>query len=141
MEVGESMGFGGIIFPVIPGAKLTWSVTKPSGDVVELPGRANRLGVVRSFGAIPVDEPGLYRVNVDVQWGEMHGDVPGTYDGSFWHSAVPADNPETLSTTFEGLTRVDPTTPLRIPVVVAGGSTRRQNQRRRPYARPRARSD
>ena len=113
--VGGALGFGGMVFPALP-ADARWSVTKPDGEVVEVTGTANRLGLVRGSPSVSADEPGIYRVVASIEHGDLRGDVVGTVDGSFWHCVVPADNPPRLSTTLEGTTTLDPKKGIRIPI-------------------------
>jgi len=122
LEVGERMGFGGLVFPGIE-ADVTWTVTKPGGEVVEVAGRSNRLGIVRGRPAIPVDEPGLYRARVQMRYGDLVGDLPGTYDGTFWHCAVAPGAPVLLRTELPGMTEVDPQAGVRIPLSWPAGMT------------------
>ncbi len=122
LEVGEWMGMGGLVFPGIE-ANVEWTVTKPSGEQVTVRGRSNRLGIVRGKPAIPVDEPGLYKAHVQMVYGEYVGNLPGTYDGTFWHCAVEPDAPPVLGTPLGGMTRVDPWYGLRIPLTWPGHLT------------------
>ena len=115
LEVGEMMGFGGMIFPNIP-AETTWTVTRPNGEVVVVRGQANRLGIVGGHTQIPVDVPGIYSAKVRVKYGKLRGDVVGTRDGTFWHCAVPKDNPAILSTTLGPMTRIDLRDGIQIPL-------------------------
>ncbi|MCZ7584368.1 MAG: hypothetical protein M5R36_14085 [Deltaproteobacteria bacterium] len=114
LEVGEKMGFGGMVFPNIE-ADVTWEVTKPSGDLVVVNGRSSRLGIVRGQRLIPLDEPGLYRIRGTVHYGEYHGSVPGNYDGTFWHCAV-EPNREILIDTDLAATQTIDENGLRIPI-------------------------
>ncbi len=114
-EVGGALGLGGMVFPAVQ-AEARWVVTKPDGEVIEVTGTANRLGLVRGSPSVPADQPGIYRVVASVAHEDMTGDVVGTVDGTFWHCVVPADNRPLLSTTLGGMTRVDPLDGVRIPV-------------------------
>ncbi len=115
LELGEKMGFGGLVFPGVE-ADVTWTVTSPSGEVHVVEGRSNRLGIVRGSPAIDVVEPGLYRAKVEMRYGDLVGDLPGTYDGTFWHCAVDPAAPSVLETTLEGMTRVEPFGGVRVPL-------------------------
>ncbi len=117
LEVGEVMGLGGIVMPVVE-ADVDWTVTKPSGEVAHMRGRANRLGAVAGSPPLPVDEPGIYRIEPRVSWGELSGDLPGLVDGSYWHAAVPADNPDegALRAALPGTVVVDAAEGLAIPL-------------------------
>ena len=114
LEVGETMAFGGVIMPVVP-ADVTWTVTRPDGEVVELTAQANRLGVVRSPG-FPVEQPGLYRTHVSVRHGDLHGSLPGLADDTFWHCAVAPDRPRLLHTELGPVQMVDALSGIRIPL-------------------------
>ena len=114
-EVGATLGLGGMVFPALP-AKARWTVTKPGGEVIEVTGTANRLGLVRGSPGVPVDEPGIYRIRASVEHEDLVGDVVGTVDGTFWHCAVPADSRPLLSTSLGGMTVLDPMEGVRIPV-------------------------
>ena len=115
LEVGETMSFGGMVFPAVP-ADVTWKVTKPSGEVVLVRGKANRLGGVGGRTRIPVDQPGVYRVKVAVRHKDLRGDVVGTRDGTFWHAAVAKGNPRLLRTSLPAMKKVDSREGLRIPL-------------------------
>jgi len=114
-EVGASLGLGGMVFPAIP-ADARWVVTKPDGDVIEVTGTANRLGLVRGSPAVPVDQPGIYRIRASVEHDGLQGDVVGTVDGTFWHCAVPTDSRPLFVTSLPGVAQVDPLEGVRIPV-------------------------
>lgn len=108
LEVGEIMGLGGIVMPVVE-ADVAWTITKPSGTVATMHGTASRIGAVGGKPALPVDEPGVYLIEPRVTWGELSGDLPGLVDGTFWHCAVPKDNPDEgmLTAGLPGTTVVD----------------------------------
>ena len=115
LEVGERIGLGGMVFPSVE-AEVRWTVTTPDGQILELRTTANRLGIARAPRAVPVDRPGLYRVQVEVRHGELRGDVVGTADGSWWHCAVDPGRVPLLSSELPGMTQVDPRTGVRIPL-------------------------
>ena len=115
LEVGERIGLGGMVFPSVE-AEVSWTVTTPDGLTQELRTTANRLGIARAPHAIPVDRPGLYRVQVEVRHGELRGDVVGTADGGWWHCAVEPGRIPLLTSELPGLTQVDPRTGIRIPL-------------------------
>ena len=114
LEVGDGMGFGGLVFPAIK-AKVTWTVTTPSGETVVVAARANRLGGVRA-GPIPTTEPGIYRIKVGVTHGGLKGDVVGTRDGSWWHAVLPAVDLPLLTTTLPGRQMVQPKQTISLPL-------------------------
>jgi hypothetical protein len=115
LEVGEIMGLGGIVMPVVE-AEVDWKITKPSGEVVTMHGTASRIGTVGGWPPLPVDEPGIYTIEPTVTWGELEGDLPGLVDGTFWHCAVPEDNPNEgmLVAGLPGTTIVDAVEGVRI---------------------------
>ncbi len=115
LEVGEPIRLGGMVFPAVE-ADVTWEVISPSGQRATVTGRANRLGIVRADRALPADEPGLYRVGVQVAWEDLRGDVIGTPDGWFWISVVPPDNPPTLAAELPVVTWIDPAADVEVPL-------------------------
>ncbi len=115
LEVGEPIRLGGMVFPAVQ-ADVTWVVTSPSGQVATVAGHANRLGIVRAERALPTDEPGLYRVDVDVVWEDLRGDVIGTPDGEFWISVVPVDSPAVLEAELPVVTWIDAADDAEVPL-------------------------
>ena len=115
MEVGETLGLGGMVFPAVE-ADVTWTVTTPRGETVVSRGKANRLGTVRGHAAVPLEEPGLYRIKTDVRHGKLRGGVVFTPEGRYWVCALPRDNPALLTTPLKPMTRVDAFEGLRIPI-------------------------
>ncbi len=107
IEVGENIGVGGMVFPAIE-ADALWIVTKPSGETIEIRGRANRLGIVRGETLVPANEPGIYSIKTAVTWDGMVGDIVGTKDGVYWHCAIPRDNPPLLKLSGAPVRSVDP---------------------------------
>jgi hypothetical protein len=116
LEVGEKMGLGGMVFPNIP-ADVSWTVTKPSGEVAMVFAKADRFGIARGRSFVPVEEPGIYKVRAHVSYGELEGDIVGTPDGEFWHCAVYPDGPNYLQSEITTIEGIDPKKALRIPVV------------------------
>ena len=115
LEVGERLGFGGMVFPAVPAA-VNWTVTGPSGKVSQVTGQANRLGLVRGNTQVLADQPGVYSVKVQVRHGSLRGDVVGTRDGTFWHFVLPRTDLPLLKTTLGGRVRVHADRSLRIPL-------------------------
>ena len=115
LEVGETMGFGGLVFPAVP-ARVTWEVTKPSGEKVMVRGQANRLGAVGGRPMIPTDQVGVYKVKVSLRHEGLRGDVVGTRDGTFWHGVVAKGNPKLLRTSLPPMMKVDSRKGFRIPL-------------------------
>jgi len=116
VEVGERLGFGGMVFPAVQ-AKVSWTVTAPTGEETLVTGQANRLGIVRGSALVPAEEPGVYQVKVRVRHGRLRGDVVGTRDGTFWHCALPRQDLPLLQTPLGGRERVSPQGSLRIPLM------------------------
>lgn len=115
LEVGELMGLGGMIFPSVE-ADVTWTVTKPSGEIVVVSAKANRLGIARGKPIISIEEPGLYWAKVDVNYEGLQGDVVGTPDGLFWHCAVPEDNEPLLQMDDDPIQKIDPLRGYHVPL-------------------------
>jgi hypothetical protein len=117
LEVGETMGLGGVVMPVVS-AEVTWKIRKPSGEIAWMHATGRRNGVVAGKPALPVDEPGIYLIEPVVKWGELEGDLPGLAQGSFWHCAVPRHNPDEgmLTTSVPGISTIDVIDGVKIPV-------------------------
>ncbi len=117
LEVGETMGLGGVVMPVVS-ADVTWKISKPSGQVAWMHAKGRRNGVVAGKPPLPVDEPGIYLIEPTVEWEGLKGDLPGLAQGSFWHCAVPNPNPHEgiLTTSVPGISTVDVVDGIRIPV-------------------------
>jgi hypothetical protein len=94
--VGERLLLGGMVFPAIE-ADVRWTVTRPGGEREVITGRSNRLGLVRGKSFIPVDQPGLYRVQAEVFYDGMTGGIVGTENGRFWHAAVDREDRDLLT--------------------------------------------
>ncbi len=120
LEVGERLGFGGMVFPAVE-AQVTWTITTPGGQTVVARGRANRLGGVHGDRALPVTAPGLYRVRAQVRHGKLAGDIVGTVDGSYFVCVVARDAPALLTTTLGAVTAVDTKKGVRIPLTWPAG--------------------
>ena len=114
LDAGERMGFGGMVFPAVQ-ADVSWTITRPSGQQLQLAGKANRLGIVRG-GVILADLPGIYRVKVRVRHGKLRGDVVGTQNGSYWHCVLTGSDPGLLRTTLGTRTRVHAQDGVKIPL-------------------------
>jgi len=115
LEQGERIGLGGMVFPAVP-AQITWTVTTPSGETLVARGKANRLGSVKGDIAPRADEPGLYRVKVDVRHGDLRGDVIFTPDGSYWVCVLPRERTRLLATALPAVAKVDAFDGLDIPI-------------------------
>ena len=113
--VGERMMLGGSVMPGVP-ALVTLMVTKPDGTRVVMSGHANRLG---SFGPphpIMVDQPGAYRVKVQVKHRGKTADVMGTGDGQFYHFAIPGDGPDLITVGLPAASAVTFGESVKIPI-------------------------
>lgn len=115
LEVGERLGFGGMVFPNVP-AEVTWTVETPSGEGVVVRGKADRRGIVRGSRVIPVEGPGVYEVRAQVRYQDLEGGIPGAPDGSYWVCAVPPDGPTLLQTDLPPFRRVGAAETVRIPL-------------------------
>lgn len=113
-EVGESLDFGGMVFPNVP-ADVTWTATAPSGDVRIVRGRADRRGLV---GGIPVaaDQEGAWSVRVEARHGDLVGGIPGSPDGSYWACVIPPEAPARLHADVPPVTRIAPYGTARVPL-------------------------
>ena len=115
LELGEPLGFGGMVFPNVP-AEVTWTVTRPSGEQVVVRGQADSRGAVRGTPLLMADEPGLYRVQTRVRYDDHEGGIPGTNDGNYWVAAVPRDGRRFLETELPGYQPIDPLKEVHIPL-------------------------
>lgn len=122
LEVGEELGFGGMVFPNVP-ADVTWTVTMPSGVEAVASGQADRRGIVRGTPRIPIDEPGVVRIRARARYGDLEGGIPGTPDGTYFVCAAPSEDPLVLTTSLPGVTNVEPTGTVRIPLKWPEGLT------------------
>ena len=94
--VGEKMMLGGSVMPSVP-AQVSLTVTRPDGTSEVLSGTANRLGGFPPPRPVMVDQPGVYRVKVQVRHKGKLGDLVGSGDGTFKHYAIPADSPQLIN--------------------------------------------
>jgi len=104
--VGDDMRLGGTVMPPVS-ADISITVTRPDGEQQVLAGRANRLGGFGAPEAVAVDEPGVYRVAVDVQRAGKHGDIAGSGDGEFFHFAIPEDGEPFLEVDVPAMSAVE----------------------------------
>ena len=113
--VGEQMMLGGGVMPSV-GAKVSLRVTKPDGSVELLSGSANKLGGAAPPRPVMVDQPGVYRVKVEVEHGGKKGDVVGSGDGEFFHFAIPPDTPQLLDVGLPAASAVEYGEKIPIPL-------------------------
>ncbi len=106
LSVGEMMGVGGVVMPVVP-AVVDWTVTKPSGKVEHVRGVANRLGVVRGSPLLPVDEPGVWHIEPKVEWEGHTGTLPGTVGRGFDHFVIPEDHEPLIRSSIPGRSTIN----------------------------------
>jgi hypothetical protein len=104
LEVGNTFALAGAVGPPLP-ALVHYVVTKPDGQHREFSGRANLVGYYyRPDDDFPVDQPGLYTVDLTVTYdgttsaGQVTaplptGDVLGTAAGRFFVYVVALDSP------------------------------------------------
>ena len=115
LDVGETIYLGGMVAPAVV-CDVDWTVTKPSGEVVAVEGTSSRIGIVRGRPGVPVDQPGVYRVQTRMQYGEHTGDTVGTAQDAFFHFAVPTDSEPLLRSSVGAIEFVDPSRGLEIPL-------------------------
>ena len=112
---GQSIAWCGYVAPPVA-AKVSITVTSPSGAATTVEGRANRIGWFRAPGEMTVSESGVWTARVSVTFegpntsGAMaapypSGGVLGTVDGSFHFYVVDVDAPELA---LSGLTVLPP---------------------------------
>ncbi len=107
LEQGESIALGGMIFPNVE-ADVTWKVTTPSGQLIVMEAQANRLGIVRAKTLIKTLEAGIYRINVQVDYNGIQGDIVGTPDGTYWNCVLPSDHRNLMKTNIPAVSWVNP---------------------------------
>ena len=118
--VGHRLLLGGTLMPPAP-ADVHFDVEWPSGRRWQASVRANRLGGVRPPPDLYLDEPGVYRVKVDIalekQDGEVvHGDVVGSGDGEIYYFALPADGPRVMGSPLPAMSRATDRKRVEIPL-------------------------
>jgi len=107
LEQGESIALGGMIFPTVE-ANVTWQVTTPSGESIEVKAQANRLGIVRGQPLIKAVEAGIYKIKVNVDYNGIQGDIVGSSDGTYWHCVLPSDHRNLMKINLPAISWVDP---------------------------------
>ncbi len=107
--VGHRLLLGGTLMPPTE-ADVQFDVEWPSGKTYTHNVHANRLGGVRPPMGLYLDEPGVYRVKVDIaltkEDGEVvHGDVVGSGDGRIYYFALPKDGPRVFASPLPAMSR------------------------------------
>lgn len=95
-EVGDTVGLGGLVFPFVR-ARCRIALRHDGGVVKEVTGTANSVGI---FGvpdnACRLEKPGVYEVEVGVNYGGRKGDVVGSGDGTYRIYVVDKDSPQRI---------------------------------------------
>ena len=119
-SVGHRMLLGGTLMPPSP-ATVHFDVTYPSGRQIKRTVVANRLGGVSPPPGLFLDEPGVYRVIIDIELEKqdgsvVHGDVVGSGDGEILYFAVPTDQPRVVASPLPAMSRVDDLDRISVPI-------------------------
>ena len=115
---GDHLLLGGTLMPPTP-ADVDFQVEWPSGKTDSYSARANHLGGVKPPSDLILDEPGVYRVKVDItldkaDGSQVHGDVVGSGDGEIFYFALPNDAPRVMASSLPAMSRA--ADPERIPI-------------------------
>ena len=107
--VGHRLLLGGTLMPPTE-AEVTFDVEWPSGRTFHDTVSSNRLGGVRPPPGLYLDEPGVYKVKIDIELertnGEIvHGDVVGSGDGQIYYFALPEDGPRVFASPLPAMSR------------------------------------
>jgi len=118
--VGHRLLLGGTLMPPTE-AEVTFDVEWPSGRTFHDTVGANRLGGVRPPPGLYLDEPGVYKVKVDIalekQNGEIvHGDVVGSGDGQIYYFALPEDGPRVFASPLPAMSRATDRDRIDVPL-------------------------
>jgi hypothetical protein len=110
-ETGHELLLGGTLMPPAA-ADVEFTITHPGGKVETMQKRANRLGGVSPPRPIAMDEPGVYRVKVDIttrnQAGqEVHGDVVGSGDGEIYYFVLYKDSSRIFASPLPAISKVE----------------------------------
>jgi len=119
-SVGHRMLLGGTLMPPSP-ATVHFDVEWPSGRRIQRTVRANRLGGVSPPPDLFLDEPGVYRVKIDIELEKqdgsiVHGDVVGSGDGEILYFAVPTDQPRVIASPLPAMSRVQDLDRISVPL-------------------------
>ena len=118
--VGHRLLLGGTLMPPTE-AEVTFDVEWPSGRTFHDTIHANRLGGVRPPPGLYLDEPGVYKVKIDIELektnGEIvHGDVVGSGDGQIYYFALPKDGPRVFASPLPAMSRATSRDRIDVPL-------------------------
>jgi hypothetical protein len=119
-STGHKLLLGGTLMPPAP-ADVHFDVEWPSGRKGEYSVRASSLGGVKPPMDLILDEPGVYRVKVDIKLEKqdgsvVHGDVVGSGDGEIFYFALPEDGPRVMASSLPAISRVEDLDRVTIPL-------------------------
>ena len=119
-ETGHELLLGGTLMPPAA-ADVTFTISHPSGFVETMEKRANRLGGVSPPRPITMEEPGVYKVKVDIetenQAGEIvKGDVVGSGDGEILYFVLDKDNSRIFASPLPAISEVEVSDRIPIPL-------------------------
>jgi hypothetical protein len=119
-SVGHELLLGGTLMPPAP-ADVHFDIEFPSGRKEVLDGRANQLGGFSPPRAIVMDEPGVYRVKLDISRenaaGEVvTGDVVGSGDGEILYFALPEEAARVFASPLPAISRITDLSRIEIPL-------------------------
>jgi len=117
---GDTLLLGGTLMPPAP-ADVHFDVEWPSGRTGSYDVRASHLGGVKPPSDLVLDEPGVYRVKVDIEVEKedgsgVHGDVVGSGDGEIFYFALPADAPRQMASSLPAISRAEDPGRITIPL-------------------------
>ncbi len=118
--VGHRLLLGGTLMPPTS-ADVHFDVEWPSGKTYSNTITANRLGGVRPPPGLFLDEPGVYKVKIDIalekENGEVvHGDVVGSGDGQIYYFALPEDGPRVFASPLPAMSRAPDRDRVTVPL-------------------------
>ena len=108
--VGHRLLLGGTLMPPVQ-ADVKLDVQWPSGRTWSGTRTSNRLGGMPPPMDLIMDEPGVYKVQVDIEMPKqdgtvVHGDVVGSGDGEILFFALPEDTPRVMSSPLPAMSKV-----------------------------------
>jgi len=118
--VGHRLLLGGTLMPPST-ADVHFDVQWPSGRRIKTSATANRLGGVPPPRDLYLDEPGIYRVKVDIELEKqdgsvVHGDVVGSGDGEILYFALPEDAPRVMASPLPAMSRAEDPERIEVPL-------------------------
>ena len=122
---GHELLLGGTLMPPVRGTvhlDVEWPSGKTFGGTVQ----TNRLGGVPPLRGVVMDEPGVYKVRLDIEQERpdgtvVHGDVVGSGDGEILYFALPEDTPRVMASPLPAMGKVQDLERVEIPLVWAEG--------------------